>query len=252
MRAAWTLAALVLAAGCAPPPTAPSGALKGTASYRERMALPAGAVFEAILEDISRADARAEVIGRARIDDPGNPPIAFAIGYDPARIDPRHRYVVRAWIVAGGRHLFFSDQSYPVLTAGHGNEVALTLRRLGAPEPKAALENTYWRLVSLGEQAITVAHRTNEPHLLLHADTQRASGSGGCNRMAGGYRLEGEALSFGNVAGTLMACTEGMDTERAFLDMLPRVRKARVQGRQLELVDAEGRTLARFEARAVK
>jgi hypothetical protein len=40
------------------------GAVKGTASYRERMALPPGAVLEATLEDVSRADAAAEVIGR--------------------------------------------------------------------------------------------------------------------------------------------------------------------------------------------
>jgi putative lipoprotein len=216
------------------------------------MALPASAVFEATLEDVSRADARAEVIGRARVESPGNPPIAFAIVYDPARIDPRHRYVVRAWILAGGKLLFFSDQSYPVLTAGHGGEVALTLRRMGVSQPQSTLENTYWKLVRLGEQAITAANSSNEPHLLLHPDTQRVSGSGGCNRLAGGYQLDGEALSFGRMAGTLMACMEGMETERSFHEMLPRVRRARVQGQQLELLDAQERPLARFEARTPK
>jgi hypothetical protein len=44
--------------------------VKGTASYRERIALPPDAVFEATLEDVSKADARAEVIGRARIERP--------------------------------------------------------------------------------------------------------------------------------------------------------------------------------------
>ena len=33
--------------------------IEGTATYRERMALPPGAVFEATLEDVSRADAPA-------------------------------------------------------------------------------------------------------------------------------------------------------------------------------------------------
>jgi len=36
------------------------GAVRGTATYRERMALPPGAVLEATLEDVSRADAAAE------------------------------------------------------------------------------------------------------------------------------------------------------------------------------------------------
>jgi len=80
--------------------------VKGTASYRERIALPPDAVFEATLEDVSKADARAEVIGRARIERPGNPPIAFEIPYDASKISPRGRYAVRARIVVGSRVLF--------------------------------------------------------------------------------------------------------------------------------------------------
>jgi putative lipoprotein len=49
-------------------------AIDGTATYRERMALPPDAVFEATLEDVSRAGAAARVIGKARIESPGNPP----------------------------------------------------------------------------------------------------------------------------------------------------------------------------------
>ena len=37
------------------------GAVRGTATWRERMALPPGAVLEAMVEDVSRADAPAEV-----------------------------------------------------------------------------------------------------------------------------------------------------------------------------------------------
>src|SRR5215510_15339535 len=59
--------------------------VKGTARYRERITLPPGAVFEATLEDVSTADAKIEVIGRARIEQPGSPPIAFEIPYDSAR-----------------------------------------------------------------------------------------------------------------------------------------------------------------------
>ncbi len=54
---------------------AADGTLSGTATYRERIALPPDAVFEATLEDVSKADARAVVIGRVRIEAPGNPPI---------------------------------------------------------------------------------------------------------------------------------------------------------------------------------
>jgi putative lipoprotein len=57
----------------------------GTATYRERMALPPGALFEAVIEDVSRADAPASTLATTRIMSPGNPPIAFTITYDPAK-----------------------------------------------------------------------------------------------------------------------------------------------------------------------
>ncbi len=59
--------------------TAMAQSIQGTATYRERMALPPAAVFEAALEDVSRADAPAETVARTRIPSPGNPPIAFTI-----------------------------------------------------------------------------------------------------------------------------------------------------------------------------
>ena len=112
-----------------------SGQVRGTVTYRERLALPPDAVFEATLEDVSRADALTVVMGQARIERPGNPPFRFEITYDPARINPSHRYAVRARILVGGELFFSTDRSYPVLTGGHGNEVALLLRRAGASGP---------------------------------------------------------------------------------------------------------------------
>lgn len=87
-----------------------SGQVKGTATYRERIAMPPDAVFEATLEDVSKADARAEVMGQARIERPGNPPIRFEITYDPVQIISSHRYAVRARILVGGKLFFTTDQ----------------------------------------------------------------------------------------------------------------------------------------------
>jgi putative lipoprotein len=70
------------------------------------MALPSNAVFEATLEDVSKADAPAEMIGQARIEGPANPPIRLQITYDPSDIDPSHRYAVRARILVGGKPFF--------------------------------------------------------------------------------------------------------------------------------------------------
>src|SRR5262245_18089914 len=84
------------AAPAAPPLAAPAAAatsasLAGSATYRERMALTPGDVFEASLEDVSRADAAAEILASTRLATPGQVPIRFSLEYDPGRIDPRHR-----------------------------------------------------------------------------------------------------------------------------------------------------------------
>ena len=133
-RSGWSVLffAILLISSIAQPVTAQ---LKGTASYRERVALTPDAVFEAMLEDVSRADAQAIVIGSVRIDKPAQVPIRFEIPYDPARIDQSHSYSVRGRIARGSQLLFTSDQAYPVLTRGHGKEMQLLLRMVKASKP---------------------------------------------------------------------------------------------------------------------
>jgi heat shock protein HslJ len=67
--------------------------------------------------------------------------------------------------------------------------------------------------------------------------------------MTGGYRVEGERLTLGQVASTMMACPDGMATEHAFFQALDQVRSLRIIGEHLELFDAGGVLLARFERR---
>jgi putative lipoprotein len=235
--------------------------VKGTATYRERMALPPTAVFEATLEDVSRADAPAEVIGQAHTEHPGNPPISFEITYDPSRIDPSHHYFVRARILVDGKVLFTTDRKYPVLGAGQCNEVKLLLRRAKASSPAKgggiaetqlvhpSVENTDWKLTRLGEESVAAASQEKEPHFILNSENHRVTGSGGCNRLTGSYELKGDQLKFNQMAGTMMACIEGMDTEKAFLDALTQTKTWKISGQQLELFDAGGKLLATFDVR---
>src|ERR1700709_2047290 len=98
MRGIKFACGLVAAASLLPLRASGQGPLsiEGTATYRERMALPPDAVFEATLEDVSRADAPATILGQARIEQPGNPPFHFTIQYDPALVLPTHVYAIRA------------------------------------------------------------------------------------------------------------------------------------------------------------
>ncbi len=106
--------------------------LSGTAHFPEPVALPPEAVFEAVLSDVSRADAPATEIGRTERPAPGAAPIAFEIPYDPAAIEPARRYAVRARVVAGDDLLLTSDSDLPVLTGGAPAEVEVPLRLVDA------------------------------------------------------------------------------------------------------------------------
>jgi putative lipoprotein len=245
-----TLGALV--GGCMSNAAPSDASLAGTATYRERIALPAGAVFEATLEDVSRADAPAEVLGRTRIESPGNPPFRFAIAYDTARIDPAHRYIVRAKVTVDDRLMFTTDTAYPVLTQGQPGHVDLVMRMSpSAGAAAATLEDTYWKLTRLGSESVEV-EGPRAPHLILQSGTKRVSGSGGCNRLVGSYALDGNKLGFSQMAGTRMACPEGMELEQAFHAALGKVSTWRINGETLDLFDASGASLAEFERRPMQ
>ncbi len=122
---------LLLAVAAAPAPE--TSAITGTASYRERIAVPRSAVFEATLEDVSRADAPATVVARQRLSPAGSPPYTVRIPYNPARIQASRRYVVRATLWAGSTMRWTTDTVVPVLTRGAGTTVELRLERVPPP-----------------------------------------------------------------------------------------------------------------------
>lgn len=91
--------------------------ISGTLAYRERMALPGGALVTVTLQDISLADAPAKVIAKHRFETNGmQVPFTFDLAYHTGKIDTRHSYSVNARIEVGGKLLFITDTSYPVIT----------------------------------------------------------------------------------------------------------------------------------------
>jgi putative lipoprotein len=109
-------------------PTQHVAAVSGTITYRERVALRAGAFVVVQLQDISRPDAPGIVVGEQRIDSPGQVPIRFEIRYDPARIDPERIYAISACIFQGDRPLFINDTTYHVITRGNPSQIEMVLR----------------------------------------------------------------------------------------------------------------------------
>lgn len=228
----------------------------GTATYRERIALPPNAVFEATLQDVSRADAPATIIGTARLDKPGQPPFQFSIPYDSSKIVERNSYVVRAQVIVDGKLMFTTTQSYPVITRGNGATVDMVMQRVAAPpepsKPDSSLRETYWKLLEVDGKTVVLAEQQREPSLILHTAQNSATGYGGCNSFRGMYNLDGAKLTFDNMASTLMACAQGMDIEAVYPKLLTNVRTWKISGEQLELYDASSKLLARFQAVALR
>jgi heat shock protein HslJ len=109
------------------------------------------------------------------------------------------------------------------------------------------LEKTEWRLIRLGRAAVKGDDLHRQPQIALDPVSHRASGSGGCNRIVGGYELKGDKLTFARMASTMMDCADGMGTEQNFLKALGQVKRWKIAGRQLELMDGSGKVVAVFE-----
>jgi putative lipoprotein len=140
----------------------------------------------------------------------------------------------------------------PVLAAA-----CLTIAACASPVPErvdgaaaAPLVNTQWRLTQLGDQVVGESAGANAVGLQLQSQNLRLTGFGGCNRMFGGYSLDGDQLKFDQIGATKMACLDPsrMRLEQSYFDMLSRVARWKITDNRLALLDTAGATLGTFVA----
>jgi putative lipoprotein len=222
----------------------------GTVTYLQTTTLPSDAEVHVELQDISVPNAPARTIAASNIVTGGKQvPIPFSIAYDPAEIGEARTYSVHAEIYIEGERRFMSTQDYLVITREAPTDVAVTVMAVKRVAPAPALVGTYWKLTSVGgKDALPAADARREPHLTLLAEESRAIATGGCNQMTGTYRVTEGGLAFSPFASTRMACPDVMQQEHALGQALAATRSYRVDGPVLELKDAKGVVLARFQA----
>jgi heat shock protein HslJ len=127
--------------------------------------------------------------------------------------------------------------------AGCNCKNATVANNTGGP----TLENSYWKLVELNDKPVTVAENQREPHIILRGGKPPAlGGSGGCNRLMGSYELDGSTITFGDIAMTMMACVQGMETEHLFTTALEGKKHWLIEGNTLLLKNEQGKIVARF------
>jgi copper homeostasis protein (lipoprotein) len=110
------------------------------------------------------------------------------------------------------------------------------------------LEGSRWVLVRIGGESFVPQEGRPEPYIVLQSSTKQIAGHGGCNRLSGGYRIEGSTLEFGELTTTRMSCPD-LDTEYAFLNALDNVARWRLMDNQLVLLDKNNAPLLQLESR---
>jgi putative lipoprotein len=117
------------------PPSPATAVVSGTVAYRERIAMPENAVLTMQLQDLSApdgpdgVDAPAKVIVEQKFTFAGQQvPLPFELHYDPAKIDPKHRYALSARITVADQLMFMNTTAYRVITQGNPAKADILLQ----------------------------------------------------------------------------------------------------------------------------
>jgi putative lipoprotein len=236
MRLLVLLSAAVLAACAANTRTPePSGAVTGSVTYRERMALPPDAEARVQLFDVTHEDSAPSPVADTTIRPEGRQvPLPFVLRYDPRRIDPSHAYAVRATIASSGRTILTTTAVVQVITWEHPDHVDLVLTRVPAAgaAPSGTLWGTSWVLEDIGGEGVVDDARAT----LAFPEQGKAAGRGSCNSFSASVAITGPAINFGPLIATRMACADAvMNQESKYLKALQDAERFELEGDELRV-----------------
>jgi len=218
--------------------------VRGELTYLQRIALPDDAVAIVEMKPDDAPDG-ASVTAEARIALEGRQvPVTFTLDVPRAHLEAGRTYVLRGAIEADSQVRWLSD---PVVidTAGRSADVGtLRLSPYEASPPfgidgKAFVAGE-WRIEEVGGREVD----KDIAATIAFGEDGFFSGRL-CNSYRGAYTLDGESISFGKAAATLMACPEPQAThERALFDAFDKARSWRPdKDGMLAILDEDGRTL---------
>jgi len=176
---------------------------------------------------------------------------ALEAAYGKLRREPGEALLVELDGMLAHRPKIEGEGTQPTLIVEHFNQI-WPGETCGPSYSTAVLENTYWKLVRLGNNPVILGAGDKEPYMTLMSEKNRVQGFSGCNRLMGRYELKEENITFVPMASTRMACQQGMELESAFMQALEAAAKWKIAGEHLELTDSKGALVARFESRYLK
>ena len=97
-------------------------------------------------------------------------------------------------------------------------------------DPRSLLTGLEWIVETIGGEPVVEDSKAS----ILFLEEDRVAGNASCNRFTGSFRLTGEGLSFGQMANTMMACEEPLNSQEIrFLELLRKAQRFEIgpQGR---------------------
>lgn len=245
LTAALLLASLVFPALAAPI------TLSGEVTYRERVALPEGALLRIELIDLAVPER-----SRLTVEAPtgaGQVPLSFTLTFEDSLILPQHDYALNAEIRAGNL-TFRNAQPYPVAPLAQTEPVVILTQLIAQAEPAPAepepqqavalpLLNTTWRATAIGSNPIPPGTEMT----LLIENSLRAGGMGGCNSWFSQAQIGELSFAIGDVAKTQRSCLyERNMLEQSFFDALQASTSWRIDNDTLLLLDSRSNPMVQF------
>jgi putative lipoprotein len=220
--------------------------LKGAVTYRERIALPPGALVTVQLADVSLADAPAAIVAEQKISLTGQLPIPFELKFDTSAIQQKSTYALQARITFDDQLMFMATERHEVDPLADARQtVVVTLVRKKGVEA-VPIVGQVWSLQFIDGIGGVESKAT------FHVDENgKVTGQAPCNRYFANAEIKGSALTIGKPGATMMACEAKLMTqEQAFFNALEKVAGFKVENGRLILTAADGRELLRFAAAA--
>lgn len=212
--------------------------LSGTATYKEDVTLPSGAMLKVDLVDL--ADGRRIVGAQSPVRSGRQSSFGFTLNIRSAV--PSGNYGLTAEVVAQGKTLFRSMRAVPVSLQEPG-PVSILMTHTGVAiaeppvTPEPALLGTIWQASSIGGEPVA----GDKPVTLSISLDRRIGGRSACNSYFAEATIEDKVLVFGPLAATRMACApKVMAEESRYFAALAAVTSYELAGDSLRLLDAAG------------
>jgi putative lipoprotein len=228
--------------------------LPGQVTYRERITLPELATLELQLIDQTLPGAPPRVDVRAAIGS-GEVPLSFTLAFEDTIVLPDHSYALIAAISDDSGLLFRNFEPYPVNPLAPAEPVVIVTNLVAQTEASSSMSSEQQDPAppAILDQTWTAATISGAPVLprttltLAIGSDMRAGGSGGCNSWFAQAKLDGDMLRLGSITSTLKGCSQSINLqEQAFKDALADTATWRIEGDDLTLYGADGKSLIVF------